>query len=236
VAERKRVAATLVRAVRDDFGTVSLLELGAPGTAAALTLDIAEELAEEGPVVIVDDLPGQLLYGRTGEPERPIRIMGGDVMPMPVWPWERHIGVGSVEPGAAWTDLERLGAETVLVVRAGHANTAWLHTVARQLADLRIPVIGVVLVDSDPRDRSDGTLWDGLHTALRGRAGRTAGQRSGDPSGLGAVVRLGERPTERFAQVEKPSPTNGDASHSVDLPTTKFAPVRQMKPEQGEVS
>jgi hypothetical protein len=46
--------------------------------------------------------------------------------------------------------------------------------VARQLADCGIPIVGVVLVDPDPRDRSDGTLWDGLHTALRGRTGRTA--------------------------------------------------------------
>jgi subunit length determinant Wzz-like protein len=249
VGERKRVAATLVHAVRDDFGTVSLLELGCPKIAAELTMDMAEELAAEGPVMVVDDLPDQLLAGRPEVPEGPIRIMGGDAMPMPVWPWERHIGVGSVEPGAAWTDLERLGSETVLVVRAGYADTAWLHTVARQLADIKVPIIGVVLVDSDPRDRSDGTLWDGLHTALRGRSVRTdrprpdvLTPRSGDPSGLGAVVRLGERATERFAPVEKPgkpgkpSPANGDASHPVDLPTTKFAPARQLKPEQGEVS
>lgn len=82
--------------------------------------------------------------------------------------------VGSVEPGTAWTDLPVLGFETLLVVRAGHASTSWLHTVAGQLADLGIVVIGVVLVHPDPRDRSDGTLWDGLHTALRGRAARAA--------------------------------------------------------------
>ncbi|MYS78255.1 polysaccharide biosynthesis protein, partial [Streptomyces sp. SID5926] len=45
--------------------------------------------------------------------------------------------------------------------------TAWLHTVARQLADQRIAVIGVVLIDPDPRDRTDGTLWDGPHLARR---------------------------------------------------------------------
>ncbi|MDG4865009.1 polysaccharide biosynthesis protein, partial [Streptomyces sp. T-3] len=81
----------------------------------------------------------------------------------------RRLGVGSVAPGTAWTDLHYLGTQTVLVVRAGHGSAAWLHTVARQLADLCIPVIGVVLIDPDPRDRTDGTLWDGLHTALRGR-------------------------------------------------------------------
>ena len=57
----------------------------------------------------------------------------------------------------------------MLVVRAGHAGTAWLHTVARQLADQRVAVIGVVLIDPDPRDRTDGTLWDGPRTARRDR-------------------------------------------------------------------
>ncbi|MBZ4017936.1 Wzz/FepE/Etk N-terminal domain-containing protein [Streptomyces purpurogeneiscleroticus] len=80
------------------------------------------------------------------------------------------VGVGSVAPGTAWTDLPYLGTRTVLVVRAGHGSAAWLHTVARQLADQRIPVIGVVLIDPDPRDRTDGTLWDGLHIALRGQS------------------------------------------------------------------
>ena len=61
-------------------------------------------------------------------------------------------------------------------MRAGHGSAAWLHTVARQLADQRIPVIGVVLVDPDPRDRTDGTLWDGPHTALRGHGERPARQ------------------------------------------------------------
>jgi len=81
----------------------------------------------------------------------------------------QRIGVGSVGPGVAWLDLPRLGKETVLVVRAGHASTAWLHTVSRQLADAGVDVIGVVLVHPDPRDRTDGTLWDGLHRVLRGR-------------------------------------------------------------------
>lgn len=86
----------------------------------------------------------------------------------------RRLGVGSVAPGTAWTGLPDLGTRTVLVVRAGHGSAAWLHTVARQLADLLIPVIGVVLIDPDPRDRTDGTLWDGLHTALRGHNERLA--------------------------------------------------------------
>lgn len=91
-----------------------------------------------------------------------------------VSPQEHRFGVGSVGPGTAWTDLQYLGTRTVLVVRAGHGSAAWLHTVARQLADQRIPVIGVVLIDPDPRDRTDGTLWDGLHIALRGHGERPA--------------------------------------------------------------
>ncbi|MGC7096165.1 Wzz/FepE/Etk N-terminal domain-containing protein [Amycolatopsis lurida] len=138
VRRRQRVAVTLARTVREDGGSVSLLDLGARRTTAALAADMARELAEAGPV---SDARG-----------------------------ERRIGVGSVEPGTSWTDLEFLGKETILVVRAGYANTEWLHTVARQLADRRIPIIGVVVVDPDPRDHTDGTLWDGLHTALRGRA------------------------------------------------------------------
>jgi len=82
---------------------------------------------------------------------------------------ELHLGVGSVGPGTSWVDLGRLGAETLLVVRAGHATTLGLHTIARQLAHSEISAIGVVLVAPDPKDRSDGTLWDGLHTVLRGR-------------------------------------------------------------------
>lgn len=179
VAERERVAATLARAIRDDPGPVSLLELGCPRTAAMLALDVAEELAVDHPVVVVDDLPGRHLHKLTRKTERPIRILDGAERPAgrpsPDPRAERHLGVGSVGPGTAWTDLGQLGSETLLVVRAGHANTLWLHTVARQLADAQIPVIGVVLVHPDPRDRSDGTLWDGLHTALRGRGARRAG-------------------------------------------------------------
>lgn len=103
---------------------------------------------------------------------------------------ERRFGVGSVAPGTAWTDLQYLGTRTVLVVRAGHGNAAWLHTVARQLADQQIAVLGVVLIDPDPRDRTDGTLWDGLQTALRGRSERPARQNGGGTSH--AVQAVGE--------------------------------------------
>ena len=103
---------------------------------------------------------------------------------------ERRLGVGSVAPGTAWTDLQYLGTQTVLVVRAGHGSAAWLHTVARQLADQRIPVIGVVLIDPDPRDRTDGTLWDGLHTALRGQSERGRARRERVDGGRRRTERL----------------------------------------------
>jgi hypothetical protein len=80
---------------------------------------------------------------------------------------EFSLSVGTVGPGTSWVDLRRLGTETLLVVRAGHTSTLGLHTIARQLAHSAISVIGVVLVHPDPKDRSDGTLWEGLHTVLR---------------------------------------------------------------------
>ena len=112
-------------------------------------------------------------------------------------PQERRIGVGSVAPGTAWTDLQYLGTQTVLVVRAGHGSAAWLHTVARQLADQHIPVIGVVLIDPDPRDRTDGTLWDGLHIALRGQNERLARQSGGGTSHAVQAVGDGRPRTDR---------------------------------------
>lgn len=197
--ERKRVAATLVRILRDNPGAVSLLELGCPRITAGLALDMAEELATEHPVVVIDDLPGRQLRKLAGRTGSPIQILDGterpvgrpSSLPQP----QRHLGVGSVGPGAAWTDLARLGSETLLIVRAGHSNTLWLHTVARQLADAPIPVIGVVLVHPDPRDRSDGTVWDALHTALRGRVARSADPTLSD-----------ELPTDATPAVESPTP------------------------------
>lgn len=164
---RKRVAAGLARVIRQHQGTVSLLELGTPRTTAALAVDIAAKLVPD-PVVLIDDLPGRQLQKAT-RLDGPIRVTDAADAPLTGSPGAHQIGVGSVEPGTAWPDLSSLGAETVLVVRAGHADSRWLHTVARQLAAARIPVIGVVLVHPDPRDRSDGTLWNGLQTALRGR-------------------------------------------------------------------
>lgn len=218
VAERERLAATLVRAVDDDPVAVSLLELGCPRIAAALARDVAEGLAADRPVVVVDALPGSHLDEVIGTTDSPVRVLDVAELaaghPGTLPRRDRHLGVGSVSPGAAWTDLGQLGSEALLVVRAGHADTAWLHTVARQLADARIPVIGVVLVHPDPRDRSDGTLWDGLHNALRGRASRRA---ASDP---GAVAPSREEPR---AHRNPPAPTSAKLA---PLPaTTGAAPL-----------
>lgn len=221
VAERRRVAATLVRAVRGGPGTVSLLEIGCPRQTAELAMDVAKGLAtgEQGnqqEVRVLDDLPKRDVTALAAD--GPVRVVDGADLDQPVWPGERRLGVGSAAPGTAWTDLERLGSETVLVVRAGHANTAWLHTVARQLADREIPVIGVVLVAPDPKDPSDGTLWDGLHTALRGRAGAT---------------RTNGHTPERAGPVRR---RNGTAPiSSGDLPTKRFAPVRSAPQDQEDL-
>lgn len=189
---RKRVAATLVRLVRDGTGSVSVLELGAAPLAAGLATDVVTELAAEQAVVLVAD-PVE----RIKEAPQGVRLVGADDTSAPR-AGEARIGLGSVAPGTAWTDLSHLGAETLLVVKAGYANTTWLHTVARQLADAGIPVIGVVLADPDRRDKSDGTLWDGLHTALRGRAKhKTNGTTNGTPNG----TNVHDLPTKRFAPV-----------------------------------
>ncbi|MFI1398597.1 Wzz/FepE/Etk N-terminal domain-containing protein [Streptomyces sp. NPDC020681] len=183
-AARTRLTATLARTVRGFAEPVSLLELGCARSASAIALDVARALAAEGPVAIVDGLPGPQLANSRQKPGDPAVVSGERAAAMPRQ--TRRLGVGSVAPGTAWTDLQYLGSQTVLVVRAGHSSAAWLHTVARQLADLRIPVIGVVLIDPDPRDRTDGTLWDGLHIALRGHGERLARQNG-----------MGQLPTER---------------------------------------
>jgi hypothetical protein len=167
--------------VRGSAEPVSLLELGCARSTSVIALDVARALTPEGPVVVVDGLPGPQLARRRPKPGDPAVVGGERAAAVP--DRERRLGVGSVAPGTAWTDLQYLGTRTVLVVRAGHGSAAWLHTVARQLADQRIEVIGVVLIDPDPRDRTDGTLWDGLHTALRGRGGRPPRQNgTGRPS------------------------------------------------------
>ncbi|WP_410561733.1 Wzz/FepE/Etk N-terminal domain-containing protein [Amycolatopsis sp. cmx-4-61] len=244
VSERRRVATTLVRLIKQDPRGVSLLELGAADVAAALVLDIAEEL---GAASVLDDLPGENVRRLAQETQSDVPVAGaGDP---PAKAGERRVGVGTVSPGTAWTDLEHLGKETVLVVKAGHANTLWLHTVARQLAEQEIPVIGIVVVDPDPRDKSDGTLWDGLHTALRGRPAPPApAEREDHLDEL--VARVAERvateqPTRRFTPVRpvlppalatprppaSPLPPPGSVSvpDHLNAPTKKFAPVKAPK-------
>ncbi|MFJ8471090.1 Wzz/FepE/Etk N-terminal domain-containing protein [Kitasatospora sp. NPDC094011] len=201
-AARTRLATTLARTVRGSTEAVSVLELGCAHSAVEIALDLARELADGasaagrptdrelpdrelpdrepvagepaagGPVVLVDGLPGPQLAKRRARPGDPTVIGGERAAAVPEH--QRRIGVGSVSPGTAWTDLQHLGTRTVLVVRAGHGSAAWLHTVARQLAEQRIPVLGVVLIDPDPRDRTDGTLWDGPRPAPRGRGERPA--------------------------------------------------------------
>ncbi|WP_155055764.1 Wzz/FepE/Etk N-terminal domain-containing protein [Streptomyces blattellae] len=194
-AARRRLTASLTRTVRGSAEPVSLLELGCARGASVIALDVARALAADGPVVIVDGLPGPQLDGRRPKPGDPTVVSGERAAA--VSHHERRLGVGSVAPGTAWTDLRYLGTRTVLVVRAGHGSAAWLHTVARQLADQRIPVIGVVLIDPDPRDRTDGTLWDGLHTALRGHSERPARQNGGGTSHAVQAAGEGPRRTER---------------------------------------
>jgi hypothetical protein len=189
--ERRRVAATLARAVRQDAAPISVLELGCPSVAAALVMDMAEELSEERPVTVVDDLPGDELAAvePSGERGEVTVVAGPDFpsnMPETADPDSCQLAIATVGPGTPWTDLRRLGAEAVLVVRAGSTEASWMHTVARQLADADVSVIGVVLVNPDPRDRSDGTIWDALHYALRGRLGAQPPRRVDEPSPVSA--------------------------------------------------
>ena len=169
--EGHRTAATLVRLVRAGSRPVSILELGCDSVAARLAMEVAVELGRQEPVLLVDDLPGHELRW-LGRPAGSVQVVEGRQFPDPQAdprPQERQLAVGTVRPGAPWTDLRRLGAETLVILRAGSAEAAWLHTVGRQLADAGIAVIGVVVVHPDPRDRSDGTLWNAVHTAIRGR-------------------------------------------------------------------
>jgi len=192
---RERLTTTLARTARGSAEPLSLLELGCARSTAVIALGLARALGEDGPVTVVDGLPGTQLAGRRPKPGDPT-VVGGEHAAA-VSPQEQRIGVGSVAPGTAWTDLQHLGSRTVLVVRAGHGSAAWLHTVARQLADQRIPVVGVVLIDPDPRDRTDGTLWDGLANALRGRSERPTWQNGGGTSHAVQAAGEGRRLTER---------------------------------------
>ncbi|MEV5598797.1 Wzz/FepE/Etk N-terminal domain-containing protein [Streptomyces sp. NPDC052496] len=215
----ERLTATLVRAVRGSAEPVSLLELGCARSTSVIALNVAGTLAAEGPVVVIDGLPGPQLTDSRQEPGG-VTVVSGE-RAAAVRPQARRLGVGSVAPGTAWTDLRHLGTRTVLVVRTGHGSAAWLHTVARQLADQRIPVIGVVLIDPDPRDRTDGTLWDG--TALRGPFERPARQPGGGTSPAVEAVGEGRPRTERPARQH-----GGGTSHAVQA--VGEAPLRTDRP------
>lgn len=227
-AERRRVAGILARLVSPGTGPVSLLELGCAPTTAELVRAMALEVAAEGPVVVVDDLPGAPTRVPGADVDANVTIVsGGEAGSRPSADGRdgtRALGAGSVSPGASWTDLRRLGAETILVVRAGAAEVSWLHTVARQLADEAIAVIGVVVVRPDPRDRSDGTLWDPLHTAVRGRvAARASGVGADSTATLKFPVRVnGFRPP---AAVGAPAEPAGRAGSRAAAPAQNGAPV-----------
>jgi capsular polysaccharide biosynthesis protein len=230
-AARTRLTTTLTRTVRGTRAPVSLLELGCARTTGVLALDLATALETEGPVVVVDGLPGPELTGLRRKRGGPTVVTAddpavgvddagrapaahGDARATPVtgapWPTAtvngdhtvtprttptsggerttaprgntapaRRIGVGSVRPGTTWGDLPCLGERAVLVVRVGYGSTAWLHTVARQLAERGVGVLGVVLVDADPRDRTDGTLWTGRRDGFA--AGRARAERPSMP-------------------------------------------------------
>ncbi|MFF4209392.1 Wzz/FepE/Etk N-terminal domain-containing protein [Streptomyces sp. NPDC001796] len=203
-AAHERLTGFLARTVRGSAEPLSLLELGCARSTSVIALDLGRALAAEGPVVVIDGLPGSQLAGHRPKPGDPTVVSGERAAA--VSHQERTLGVGSVAPGTAWTDLRYLGTQTVLVVRAGHGSAAWLHTVARQLADQRIAVIGVVLIDPDPRDRTDGTLWDGLHTALRGQNDRPARQNGGGTSHAVHAVGEGRHRTERQPMWAAPVP------------------------------
>ncbi|MFE1254165.1 Wzz/FepE/Etk N-terminal domain-containing protein [Streptomyces fungicidicus] len=195
-AARTRLVTSLARTVRGSAEPVSLLELGCARGASTLALDLGRALAAEEPVVVVDALPGPRLSRRRPKPGDPAVVGAGDAGSGQSG--ERRLGVGSVAPGTAWTDLPYLGARTVLVVRAGHAATAWLHTVARRLEEQRVAVAGVVLIDPDPRDRSDGTLWDGPRGVPLGRSERPARLNGGGTSHALQAVGEETRRTERL--------------------------------------
>ncbi|CAL9592988.1 hypothetical protein SUDANB21_05277 [Streptomyces sp. enrichment culture] len=195
-AARTRLTSSLARTVRSSTEPLALLELGCPRGAGVIALDLARTLAADEPVVVVDALPRHGLAGRrpkSGDPEV-VGVERAAALPSD----RRRIGVASVAPGAAWSDLADLASRAVLVVRAGHGTTAWLHTVARQLADRRVEVAGVVLVDPDPRDRTDGTLWDGPFPVPRVREGRPARQNGTGSNPTVQAVTDGPRRTERL--------------------------------------
>lgn len=197
--ERDRLTATLARLVTRHSSDVALLGIGCCERVAELGLSVSELLARQERVVMVDDLPNReatRLVRRT--PER-ITVRDGAELPRTEEEsGTRSIGVASVDPGVAFSDATTLGARALLVVRAGRSSAEWLHTVARQLAECETTVLGVVLVHPDPRDRSDGTLWNGLHTALRAGADPQGATASSAQRSAGHPAVNGSTPRQRM--------------------------------------
>lgn len=165
--ERRRAADTLARLIRESPGSFSLLEIGCPRTTAALARAIADELATDRPVTLIDHLDGVHLEKSDGQDGGQVEIVDIPGLTSQLDGAVHRLGVGSVGSGMSWVDLDLLGSQTLLVVHTGHATTLWLHTVARQLAHAGISPMGIVLVAPYPWDGTDGTLWTDLHSAMR---------------------------------------------------------------------
>jgi hypothetical protein len=230
--EVQRVAGTVARLAREAPRGVSFLSLGAIGTAAEIAVRVADEIAPGRSVEVVDGLPDGALGPVVERLGSSVPVVDGSAK-APAG--GIRLGVGSLEPGTAWTDIPWLGPESVLVVRAGHAATSWLHTAARQLADGSVHVIGVVLVHPDPRDRSDGTLWSGLHMALRGRQPEPVAPvaRVASAAPLASVVSAvaSAAPATPVAPVAPSTPAPPPAP--VDVPAQIKLPARVKLPAEG---
>jgi len=179
---RQRAAVTIAGVVGDAPRSASLLEVGCPRTVAALALDVAEEIASARDVVLVDGLRGAhaaRLAARSGSTV-PVVPRGDAPQPdMSAADPRLTLGVASLAPGEPWLDLAHLGAETLLGIRAGSATTARLHHIARLLADVGVTPMGVVLVEPNPADHSDGALWDAAHLVRHFRDSRRPQRQAG---------------------------------------------------------
>ena len=200
--EQERVVVELARAVRAGTSEVVLVEVGAADVAAQLATGIATELATDGgEVMVVDDLLGDHRRVEVAEGTG-VRVVDGSGFARGE---ERAaettvLGLTSAAPGTTWSGPLFDGASAFVVVRAGSADTAWLHTVARRLDDAGVECLGVVLVDPDRRDRSDGTLWDGSHAALRQRVLDRTDTAPADPA-----APIMDAPTVKTSAVQRPA-------------------------------
>src|SRR5207244_53923 len=72
---RERLTATLARSTGDSAEPVSLLELGCARSTGVIALDLARAMTAQGPVTVVDGLPGGQLEGRK-KPGDPTVVSG----------------------------------------------------------------------------------------------------------------------------------------------------------------